>query len=273
MPPRLLIVCSVLAGVLWSGAVVAGERAFAYTRESRVLPSGASELEPWTTFRLGRQRYFQRLDGRLEFEHGVREDLQLALYWNFSTQTRDVTQDPLTGEVARVSESELTGASLELKYQLTDPSADLVGSALSLETTLGPRESEFEARLIADRRLNELLLAANLSAEYELEPIRDERGSELETAFILEPALAAGYRLAQNFSVGLELRAPLALSGESESATLFGGPVLSWADRRCWATLGVQPQLVAFSGHSEGSHLDLEQHERVEVRLLLGLLL
>ena len=124
-----------------------------------------------------------------------------------------------------------------------------------------------------DRALGKWLLAGNLTAEYELEPIRTDEGTELETALVLEPAFAAGYRVARGVSLGIELRAPLGLSGEHKSAPLFGGPVISWADARFWGSLGVQPQLVAFSGASSGSILNLDQHERVQVRLILGLVL
>jgi hypothetical protein len=46
-----------------------------------------------------------------------------------------------------------------------------------------------------------------------------------------------------------------------------------WSDRSFWAALGVQPQLAAFSGKSAGSRLDLDDHERLEVRLLAGFML
>jgi hypothetical protein len=269
----LALSASILVGVLSAGSAAASERAFVYTQESRVLSPGASELEPWTTFRLGRERYFSRLDARLELEHGLLPGLQAALYWNFFTQSQDVVQDPLTGEIERVSQSEFSSASFELKYQLSDPSADLLGSALYLESTLGPRETEIEGKLIADLYVGKLLLAANLGAEYELEPIRSEEGTELETALTLEPALGAALLLPHGFSLGLELRAPLGLTGEEKSSTLFGGPVVGWVDRGMWATLGVQPQLVALSGSSPDSHLDLHHHERIEVRLIAGWML
>jgi len=266
----LPLACLLSATALGAGPAAASERAFVYTQESRVLAPGDSELEPWTTFRLGRERYFSRLDARLELEHGLLPGLQAALYWNFSTQSQDVVQDPLTGEIERVSESEFSGASFELKYQLSDPSADLLGSALYLESTLGPRETEIEGKLIADLYVGKLLLAANLGAEYELEPIRNEEGTELETALTLEPALGAAFLLPHGFSLGLELRAPLGLTGEEKSSTLFGGPVVGWVDRGFWASLGVQPQLVAFSESSPDSHLDLSNHERLQVRLIAG---
>jgi hypothetical protein len=262
-----------LSLALLSGSAAASERSFVYTQESRVLAPGDSELEPWTTFRAGRDRYYSALDGRLELERGMAAHLQLALYWNFQTRTRDVVADELTGTLARVSSSEFASASLELKYQLSDATADALGSALYLETTLGPSESELEARLIFDRSVGNWLFAGNLVAEYELEPLRTDEGSELETALVLEPQLGARYALPGGFGAGIELRAPLGVAGEADSATLFGGPVLSWADRRFWASLGVEPQLLAFSGKSPGSRLDLDEHERLEVRVIAGFLL
>jgi hypothetical protein len=261
--------CLAVSGVLLAPGARADIRSFAFTQESRVLAPGQSELEPWTTFRVGRSRYYSALDGRLELEHGLTPGLQLALYWNFTTETRDLVADSLTGELSRTTSSEFASASAELKYQLSDPTADLLGSALYFETTLGPRESELEAKLILDRALGKWLLAANFIGELELEPLRAAEGSELETAFVLTPTLAAAY-LFSHASVGLELRAPLGLAGEGESATLFGGPVVRWSDSGFWAALGVQPQLAAFSGKSSHSRLALDDHERLEVRLLAG---
>ena len=267
-----ILTCALLP-VVWGSPANANIRSFVYTQESRVLWPGESELEPWTTFRVGRSRYYSALDGRLELEHGVAPHLQVALYWNFSTQTQDIVMDSLTREIQRQSESEFSSASLELKYQLSDPTADLLGSALYLETTLGPKESELEGKLILDRVVGNWLLAANAVAELELEPTRGDEGSELETALWLTPTLAAAYQLPHGASLGLELRAPLGVAGEAESATLYGGPVLRWAEGGWWTALGVQPQLAAFSQKSPNSRLSLSDRERVEVRLLAGFML
>lgn len=268
-----VLLASLLTPALVSAPAAASIRSFVYTQESHVLAPGESELEPWTTFRAGRSRYYSAIDGRLELEHGLIEHLQVALYWNFRTQTRDVATDPLSGEITRQSESEFSSVSAELKYQLSDPTADLLGSALYLETTLGPRESELEARMIVDRTLGHWLIAGNAIAELELEPTRGAEGSELEKGLWVTPTLAAAYQLPHGASVGVELRAPLGVAGEAESATLFGGPVLRWADQGFWAALGVQPQLAAFSESTPGSRLDLTARERLEVRLLAGFML
>jgi len=263
----------VSSAVFASSVASATIRSFVYTRESRVLAPGQSELAPWTTYRAGQGRYYSALDGRLGLEHGFAKQLELALYWNFTSETKDVVTDSVTQKLERVSQSELASASLALEYQLSDSAADLLGSALYLAATLGPRESELQARLIFDRNVGSWLLALNAISELELEPTRTREGSELETSFVVEPTLAAAYRLPHGTSVGLELRAPLGVSGEAKSSSLFGGPVLRWADESLWAALGVEPQLLAFSGKSAGSRLDLDRHQRLEVRLLAGFML
>jgi hypothetical protein len=239
-----------------------------YTQESRVEAVGESELEPWTTFRVGRERYYSALDARLALQHGLTEALQLSLFWNFSSYSQDVVS--ASGSIERVSGSELTSASCALKYQLSDAAADALGSALLLETTLGPRQTVLEGKLIADRALGRWRLAANLGLAYGLEPIRNDEGSELEVALALAPGAAVAYGLG-DVSLGVELHAPLGLSGDDQSAPLFAGPVVSWAEGELWVALGAQAQLVALTGASAGHNLALARHERVEVRLLVGL--
>jgi hypothetical protein len=271
--PRALPSLLAVSAALWALPAGAVTRSFATTFESKVLAPGQSELGPWTTFRVGRSRYYSGLDGQLSFEHGVTRGLSLSFVWLLRTVAEDVVTDALTRQVTRVTSSELTGAAAEAKYQLTDPSADAVGSALLFRASLGPNQSALGARAIVDRSLGRWLLAANVAALCDLSPRRGAEGSELSPAFVLEPSVAAAYVLPRGVSFGLELRAPIGLAGDEKSNTLFGGPVARVSGERVWATLGVQPQLVAFSGRTEGSRLDLSRHERLEVRFLAGLLL
>ena len=273
MLKALLALALASSAALCSSAAGATVRSFVYTQESLVLGPSASELAAWSTFRAGQSRYYSALDGRLELAHGLAPGLELGLFWNIGSETRDVVTDSLTQKLERRSSSDFAGASAELKYRLSDRAADVLGSALRLAATLGPRQSALGARLIVDRSLGKWLLAANVTGELKLDPRRGDDGSELATAVALEPSLAAAYQLPRGASLGLELRAPLRVSGDAQSNTLFGGPVVRWSDQRMWAAFGVEPQLLAFSGKSAGSRLDLDQHQRLEVRLLAGFLL
>jgi hypothetical protein len=60
----------------------ANERHFTYTYETAVLPPGAREVEVWSTGRLMREQRSTRFDERVEFEVGLTERLQTALYLN-----------------------------------------------------------------------------------------------------------------------------------------------------------------------------------------------
>jgi len=270
---RFLNASCALSALLAALPCSATVRSFAYTYESPVLAPGESELAPWSTFRVGRSRYYSALDGRLGLEHGVARGLQLGLYSSFSTQTEDVVADSLSRELLRDTRSEFSGAGAELKYQVSDAGADALGSALFIAAQLGPRQSELEARFVVDRAVGNWLFAGNVALVLGLQPVRNVDGAELQKSLVVQPSAAAAYVLPHNTSLGFELRAPLGAAGEAKSRTLFGGPVLRWTDKSMWATLGVEPQLLAFSGKSDGSRLALREHERLEVRLLAGFLL
>lgn len=260
-----------LGVLLGAGSAAASERSLAFTEQSRVYQPGQTALAPWTTLSVGRERYYSRLDARLEVERGLSPGTEGSLSWNFSSETRDVVADELTGELSRVSRSELSGVTLELKQKLTDPYTDALGSALQLRVVLGPAQSVLSADAIFDRELGRWAVASQVTFAYALEPLRGESGTELATSSQLSPRLGVSYRLSAVVRLGLELGGAVAL--ERASSALFGGPVLALEDRQFWLTFGVQPQLVAFSGQSDGSVLDLASRERVKLRLIAGFLL
>jgi hypothetical protein len=251
----------------------ATERHFGYTYESGVLNPGKAELEPWTTWRFGRADYFSRFDQRIEFELGVIQNLQTAFYWNFEAKSEDVTvtdatTNPPTTKLERQTELAFASVSSEWKYKLMDPMADPLGFALYFEGSLGPVEAELEGKLIFDKRLKSVLLAANLVGEYEWEFDQPDKTVREAT---LELDLAAGYFLNPRFSVGLELRPVFEFEGlDFEHAEMYAGPTLGYASERWWAALSIMPQAFAFKGATSGNQ-NLESQERVQTRVLMGM--
>lgn len=252
--PALLLLAAVPA---W-----ASERHFTYTYESAVLRPGAREIEPWSTFRLGKDGFFARLDTRLEAELGVGDWLQTSLYLNLASQTRDTAQ-------GRETTGTLEGVSSEWKLKLSDPVADRAGLALYGELSAGPAAAEIEGKLILDKRSGRLLAALNLTAEHEWD-FAAGQGTGHESA--LEVTGAAAWFVRPGVTAGLELRSHTVLppAGEPTRSALFLGPSLSYSREGWWVAASVLPQLVALAGASHG-HLDLEEHERVELRFLFGL--
>ena len=192
-----------------ASAAAASERHFTYTYESSVLQPGAREIEPWNTFRLGRSGFYSRLDSRLEFELGLTDRLQTALYLNLKSVTAD-------SSLGRTSSSELGGVSSEWKLKLADPVADRAGVALYGELSAGPSELELEGKLILDKRVGRLLGALNLVAEHEWK--FDEPETQRETA--LELDAAACWFLTPRLTAGLELRSHTVLPRKGRSHPL-----------------------------------------------------
>jgi hypothetical protein len=257
----LRVAVAALSVLAWAGSASASERHFAFTYESAVLHPGGRELEAWNTFRLGKSDPYRRLDTRLEVEVGLTDRLQTALYLNLSATHQDAPLGPS-------GSSEIEGLSSEWKLKLADPVADPVGLALYGEASAGPSQLGIEGKLIADKRVGRLLGAFNLVAEQEWEL----GGSETKRESSFEVDAGACWFLTPALTAGLELRSHTVVPGNGEAtrSALFLGPTLAYAHEGFWVAVSVLPQIRALAGASDG-HLDLEEHERVEVRLLFGL--
>ena len=100
--------------------------------------------------------------------------------------------------------------------------------------------------------------------------VRRAKGTARET--VLEVASAAAGFLTPRLTIGLEPRSHTVLTpgdGQTRSA-LFLGPTVAYARQGWWMAISALPQIRALAGASDG-HLDLEEHERVEARVLFGL--
>jgi len=229
-----------------------------------VLRPGLAELQPWTTERVGRADYYNRLEARLGFQLGLLPKLQGALFWNAASVTTDILV-PGAVNNARLSTTEFESFSAQLKYQFFDPTADALGAALLLEGQAGPSRVGYEGRAIIDKQLGSLLLALNLfGGGFEQ--------LELRSYFVASfgATAGAGYFVTPNVVTSLEVRNENRVTGQFDHSVLYLGPTVSYASTRFWLTLAVQPQIVAFKGATSGHHLDLSQNEYVQARLLLG---
>lgn len=205
-----LALLSVAAGLAFSTPCWANHRLFTYTYETAVLPQDARELELWTTWRGGRDRYYSAFDHRLEFEIGLTDQLMTAFYLNFGAVTAE------TPFGLRETSFDYQGVSSEWKYKLFDPFADPLGLGLYAEFSAGTREYEIELKVLAVRNHNEIV------------------GSEWE------------------------------------HSAIHMGPVISYGGNRWWAALTAMAQLAAPKG-AHGGSLILDEHEKLEVRLMLGM--
>jgi hypothetical protein len=254
-----------LAGLLVLAAAPsagATERQFTYTYGSATLGAGEREIEPWTTFRVGRDGYYSRLENRLELEVGLTDRLQTSWYLNLSTTTGDAW----IGQGNSRQSSQSVGVSSEWKYKLLDPVADAVGMALYLEGEGSSSEVEVEAKLILDKRLGNVLVAANLvgAHEWDLSSVTTQREK------FVEVDLGAAYFVTPSITVGAEVRDHNVIAEVWESSALFAGPAVSFAAETWWAALTVLPQVRNLKKEAGAGALELHDHEKVNTRLIFG---
>jgi len=250
-----------VAAVGVATAAAANERHFGFTYETAVLPPGEREVEVWITPRVGREEHYLRFDNRVEFEVGLMDRLMTAFYLNGNALSERV------GDGLQ-SSFEFAGVSSEWKYKLLDPVADPLGLSIYGEVTWSPTVVELEAKLILDKRIGRVLLAANVVVEQELGLELNRVAPETD----IELDLAAGYYLTDRLILGLELRNVNVVvpAGWAYSALYFG-PTLAYARENWWVSLSIQPQLPALKRSAPASLLVLDDQERFNARLLFSL--
>jgi Putative MetA-pathway of phenol degradation len=269
MPPSrginrrlMLLVASLLMSFL---AARADERLFTYVQEAEVLPKGGLEFEQWLTHRRGKaDGVFARWDFREELEYGLTDRLTAAGYLNFkSTHSEGVSSE--NGDKSGI---EFEGVSTELKYQLLNPNTKPIGLLLYGEATYNGEEFELEEKLVLQKNFGEKWVAAfnvTLEEEWAFTP------TDTEEELALELTAGIAYKLTPHWALGLEGRNVRKFPDfdSEKSSAWFVGPALHYGSSKWWATLTVLPQV---SGRPDTrSGLNLDEHERIEVRLIAGI--
>ena len=143
--------------------------------------------------------------------------------------------------------------------------ADALGCAVLADGSYGPFVTGASGRLILDKQLGLLLVAANLFGGDAGQ--LDRRGAFEGT---LGASLAAGYFVTPSFVPSLEVRSETAFDSNIDSSALYLGPSLALLGGKYWATLAIEPQITAFKGSPPGHALDLSRSERLQARLSFG---
>jgi hypothetical protein len=260
---------SILFGsLLLAGTALADNRIFTYTYEPETEPKGDWELEQYITSRLTRtgavgQENYQKWQFRTEVEHGVTDRYTVGLYVN---DDYEHYRDPATGHNHDVNR--FAGISLENRYNILDPVENPVGLTLYLEPTWDGQNAELEQKIILGQRHGDWKWALNLSHATEWEGNINNYEGELEFSAGL------GYQLSELWTFGIEARDSneLPMYQQWENSAVFVGPTLSYHRQKWWAALSVLPQVYGWNqgNPDQNTHLDLEGHERLNIRLIVG---
>jgi hypothetical protein len=252
----------------------ADERRFTYVYEPELLPKGGVEFEQWLTLRTQREKGADVRQGnynlweiREELEYGVTDNYSVSLYLNTSSESfRDHSQSPPVDR----SDFRFDGVSIENRYMVLNPVEHAIGLTLYLEPRFAGDAAEIEEKIIVGQRYGDWKWAANLSHATEWSDNLHTTEGELEAS------IGLARDLGKHWSLGLEIRDHNELPDYRlwENTALFAGPVLTYRQEKWWAALTVLPQIFGanFNGDPDGhSNLELEGHERVNIRLMIGI--
>jgi len=260
-----------IVSVLLIGFIAkAQDRYFARTYTSNVLPKGAIDLEFWHTSRFGhKNQFYHAQDQRMEFEFGLGKNLQTAFYFNRWQERFSTTND------GTETKNEV-GFSNEWKWKLSDPTINKIGFALYEEWGIkGGDELELETKLIFDKYIGKSLFAFNATHEYEKE-FEWENGKIKSDGWEMpiEFDLAYMYNISKSTGLGFEMRNHNEISKDEgwEHSVLFGGPTFIYRTGKWFVIANYLPQWVNLHKTNIAPfNKVLDEHERAEARILIGI--
>jgi len=244
--PAILLLPGILLGAQFVAALSAnaGARRFTYVYEATTSAPGPIESETWVTWKTSprEERRFNAVDFRHEFEFGITEHLQAAIYvadWGYR-------EDPGANEHGFSYQD----TAIELIYNLTNPTTDLLGLALYGEVRGGPEEVELETKVILQKNIGRFVLAYNSTLEAVWEGDRlEEKGGEFSQS------CGVSYEISPAFLLGAELLHEIEIPdwSETEDSVVYAGPNLSYRHKNWWATVTPLVQLTDI-----GSEVDFQ---------------
>ena len=280
------------------------EAIFSWTYTTDLTPKGHGEFEQWITTRWEKEHgSYSVVDFREEFEYGVTDNFQLAIYLNhhYVHANDDVpAEDPAhpgnrlpgayetSGEDVHAGHNPATpfdsyhfeSISLEGIYRLLSPYKDPIGLALYFEPSVGDQETELEWKILLQKNWLEDRLVWALNINYELEFEKEDSGG-YERDGMFEWFTGLSYRFMRNWSAGLEFwnHHEFADATVHEHSAYFLGPTIHYGGERWWATLGFLHQLPigpAFSHDNKefaanDGYIFGDEHEKYYVRVRMGI--
>jgi hypothetical protein len=254
----------VLAAVLVPSLASANPRPLPFTYTTDTLPAGGVEVEQFMDIQplramdpddATKRTSYLSTAFQEEIEIGLCDRLELGLYftWIPNTGVPDAAEFPGVG----------SGLKQRLRYIFAPLGEWPVDVGVYGELTEQSNEVELEGKILLQRRLDRLRIAANISAEYEFN-LANER------SVTLNPALGATYEVTPTFSLGLD--SWLRHDGASDAVgfngdyQIYAGPAVMMSFGKLWWAVGAYGRLTD-TGHTLQPG---DAYGRVYVRSMIG---
>ena len=280
-------------------AASAEESMFGFVYTTDLLPQGAKEIEQWVTLRHDKiGGYYNQLEGRTEFEYGLTDRLQVALYANYAwtqayhngpfgaTTPPEQFSDYQAGPDDHFNQSRITGFSGEAIYRILSPYTDAFGLALYTEPTFGQNFRELESKIILQKNFFDDLLTTAFNVTYapEWRYLPDDTspsGSSWQEETDVNFGFAASYRFVENWSAGFEFLNEreynsFTFNHESNSG-YYLGPTFHYGGEKFFVTATALWQLPWASAHTDtvpgalvGGYIGDNDFEKFRLRIKAG---
>jgi hypothetical protein len=215
---------------------LADPRPFTFSTDTYAVGKGRWEYEQWVTWSTQKESDsgFQRLEFRHEFEFGVADNFDLALYlpvWRY---------DDADGQAA----TRFGSVGVEGVVYLSNPVTDFVGVGLYSEVQAGERSLTFENKLLVQKDVGNWIFLYNLVAETELEGVFGDGENEIEGE--LAHTFGVSYAFPKGWFLGGEAVVESVYEDWShyEGTTVYAGPAISYqGNDHFWFTITPAYQL------------------------------
>jgi hypothetical protein len=239
---------TILALAALASAALAGERRFTYTYEATTAPVGEIEFEQWVTWKALRTAdgNANQFDFRTEFEFGLTDRLQLGFYLS----------DWSVRNSGGRTEADWKNVGVEAIWNLTNPTADFLGSALYGEVKVGDEVVALEGKLILQKNFGRWVIAYNATLEAEWEGRHfDERIG------VFQGSAGVSYQVSPKFTIGAELFHEVEFENWEHAGdhAFYVGPNASFRSGKWFATATVLFQTTGISSEPD-----------VQTRLICG---
>ena len=262
--PAIVVAASAVSVSSW-----ATPRPLPFTYTADTLAAGETEIEQYvdltpvkaTSASSGNPVWYTATQFQTEFEHGITDHLELGLYVALQP-------DPGSAYVDAATLTEGTGFKERLRWALADPGQWPLDVALYGELVEYTNEFEIEAKIILERRIGKLRVAANLWAE------REFYYSQPQQDWVLNPTIGATYQITPAFHAGLEYWMRVEFPDPAPDPRPFSvgpnqflGPALMFNLGHLWWSTGIYGRLNDIARTAQ----PLDDYGPIWVRTVVGL--
>jgi len=219
-PSWLRFVFPMVFFLVSNGLALADARPFTFNTDTYPMGKGGFEYEQWVTYSTHKEHEsdFQRFDFRHEFEFGLADNFDLAIYlpsWSYED-----SED--------FSGTHFGSVDVEGIVYLSNPIKDFVGVGLYAETKIGEDFITFENKLLVQKDVGNWVFVYNLVLETELEGVFGDEENEVEGE--LAHTVGVSYALPKGWFVGAEGVVESVYEDWShyEATTVYAGPAISY---------------------------------------------